>query len=265
MLTGLGLWVWYWDDRFIEMAQRIGATYLLIKAADGLTPWAQWSQAAPVCRSAGILPIPWSYNYGDAREPDVLRNAAPDSNILVVDPEVEYEGLPLAQQLQFAQGLQALRVQGLTIGAACFARPEGHQGYHYPELGASIDFWLPMVAWPYWNPPDVTYWLDFWDSFHLGKTIPWLPTYSDDAGTLIDPNTFLQSIRIAFGRYGAVTIWAAHTIHDEQVAILETAKQDWLGLPPLMAQSSSAPLILEGLMLVTSGLIIYRLSKGGAL
>ncbi len=265
-IRGLGLWVWYWEDRFIEIAQRIGAGWVLLKAADGLSPWSQWSSAAQACRSVGILPVPWSYNYGDAREPDVLRNAAPDSSILVVDPETEYEQLPLADQIRFHQALQALRNTGITIGAAAFARPEVHQGYHYQELGASIDFWLPMVAWPYWNPPTVGYWLSLWDSFQLGKTIPWLPTYSDDAGTPLDPGVFLESIRVSIRRYGAASIWAAHTIREEQVAALESAKHEWLPVPPpppIVSPESSMALLLGGVMLLTGGFLVYNLTKGG--
>jgi hypothetical protein len=212
-----------------------------------------------------LLPIAWSYNYGDPREPEVLRNAAPDSSILVVDPETEYESLPLSAQVKFNQALQALRSTGIEIGAACFARPEVHQGYHYGELGACIDFWLPMVAWPYWNPPDVGYWLGFWDSFNLGRTIPWLPTYSDDSGTPIEPSVFLGSVRTAMERYGGASIWAAHTITEEQVMALESAKQEWLTVPPPTPTVQAGPsmaLVLGGFMIMTGFFLLYSV-KGG--
>ena len=240
-LYGLTIWVWYWRDEYIEVAKRVGARNLLIKAADGVDrygSWLQWGPGSQKCIEAGITPIPWAYNYGNAAEPKVLRDAAPNSKILILDLEIEYEKLDKASQEAFNHESQALRDQGYTVGAACWARPEYHQGYNFKDLGYSIDFWMPMVVYNWWNPPDYNYWFDWWDKFQLGKTIPWLPVYKDDAGNPIDSGTLIGSIREGLKRYRGVSLWAAHLLREEQIVALEAVKGEWIEEPePTMPDS----------------------------
>jgi len=261
-LTGLGLWVWNWQDSYITIAQRIGASFMLIKAADGVSPWAQWPDAASKTSNAGILPVPWSYNYGDPAEPAALVNAAPGSGIYVLNAETEYEQLSLADQQLFWQAIQQVRNQCVIIGNAGFARPEVHQGYNYSGFAQVLDLWLPEVAWPYWTPADYNYWFQWWDKFNLGSTVPWLPTYLNDQGVSMDPSVLVASVAAAKQRYGAVTIWAAHTITEAQIIALEAANVVPPPPPPpppiQPPETSGAALLLGGLALLASAIILYR-------
>lgn len=221
---GLGLWVWYWQPEFIALATRIGASYLLVKAADGTATvtgsganrhdWsAQWREAKAACEAAGLGCIPWMYNYGDPAEVEVI--AATGERHIVLDPEIEYERLPRAQQLAFIDRVAALRAQGVTVGCACWARPEAHGAYPFAELGMAIDYWLPMTAWMVWLPRDAEHWMRHWDGFGLGQTIHWLPAYQ------VSPAELAESVRTALARYGGATVWAAHSITKEMAAALE--------------------------------------------
>lgn len=236
MLKGLALWVWYWDDRYLDVARRVGASTLLIKAADGATAWDQWEPAAAKCRAAGIEPIPWAYNYGDVREVAALAQAATRAGVhrLIVDPEVEYERLPEAGQRAFVDALRAAKQQhGLSIGCACWARPEAHGGYRFDLLAEVVDCWLPMVAWQAWSPRSAEHWLRHWDSFGHQPTAPWLPAYDG-----VTPDELAGSVKLALDRYGAATVWAAHVLDDAHVAALEA-------LRPASAPSEPPPAAID--------------------
>lgn len=223
MLAGLSLWVWNWDDRCIALARHIGAKHLLIKAADGNSPWLTYADAAAKCEAAGIHPVPWAYNYGDPGECATLKAAAPGATMLILDPEIEYEQRGRLEQAVFNSEAQLLRDAGITVGCACWARPEVHAGYNFAALGKCIDFWLPMVAWADWIPDNIAAWLDHWDTFDfgVGRTVPWLPCTNDGGKPLLSEDV-LASVNISIARYGGASIWAAHTINALQEAALAT-------------------------------------------
>jgi len=209
----LALWVWNWQDAYVDVARRIGATHVLVKAADGTEPWRQYSPAAVLIRRAGMVPVPWAYNYGAADEPAIL--AATGEQIVCFDPEIEFERLDRPSQQLFCRRVQALRDQGVEVWSACWGQPAAHPGYPWHDLGYAIDRWLPMVAWHEWQPREAGHWLDTWDSAQMGTTTPWLPAYGD-----VTADELLASVREAQRRYGGASIWAAHTLTAEMIAKL---------------------------------------------
>ena len=209
----LALWVWNWEDSFIDVAHRIGATHVLVKAADGTDPWRQYSPAAALIRRAGMVPVPWAYNYGDATEPAVL--AATGEQIVCLDPEIEFERLDRLAQQVFCRRVQALRDQGVEVWSACWGQPAAHPGYPWHDLGYAIDRWLPMIAWQDWEPREAGHWLDTWDAAQMGTTTPWLPAYDS-----VTADELVASVREAQRRYGSASIWAAHTLTAEMQAQL---------------------------------------------
>lgn len=221
VIKGLALWVWYWEDRFVDLAERVGATTLLVKAADGVSRWAQWPVAAAKCREAGIRPVPWSYNYGHPGEIEALVRVCERTNVdtFIIDPEIEFERLPKAKQRAFVEMVRAAKARGYRVGCATWARPEAHGAYRFDYLSEVVDVWLPMVAWMAWSPRMAAHWLDHWDTFNYGPTAPWLPAYA------VGSDELAASVQLALERYGAATLWAAHEMTEGDVTALEAIRK----------------------------------------
>lgn len=219
VLTGLGLWVWDIEQcpKWLSIAKRIGANFVLGKKADGEDPWKQWWTIKEQCQESGIQPIPWAYNYGEPTEPYIL--TATDEKIVVLNPEIEFERLHKTAQLDFITVVREIRATGTTVGLATWARPDIHPQYPFEELAKVVDFWIPMVAWPMWDPPLPQHWFDHWDQFGYGPTVPWLPTYGAK-GQARSPHTLAMSLKLALERYPAVSIWGAHTLTESQQEVL---------------------------------------------
>jgi hypothetical protein len=212
----LALWVWNWQDAYLDVARRIGASHVLVKAADGADPWRQYSPAAALIRRAGMVPVPWGYNYGAVDEVAML--AATGEQIVCLDPEIEFERLDRPSQQVFCRRVQALRDQGVEVWSACWGQPAVHRDYPWHDLGYAIDRWLPMIAWQDWEPREAGHWLDTWDTAQMGNATPWLPAYDG-----VTADELVASVQEAQRRYGSASIWAAHTLTAEMVLKLAGA------------------------------------------
>lgn len=245
---GLGLWVWYWHENYVELARRLRADYLLVKQADGVDRWDQWPKAKAACAKAGLAVYPWSYNYGDADEAAHLE-AITAGGVYVLDPEIEFERLAQDQQRAFVDRvLRAKRAHGLELGCACWARPDVHAASYYQALARVVDLWLPMVAWQEWTPREPAHWFDAWDRAMASDegwvmrdeesigglrsssrithpsslslpTVPWVSAQG------VSPRELADAVALAMTRYGGCTIWAAHVLSEGQVSELEKRVQ----------------------------------------
>lgn len=232
------MWVWYWDDLVIATARRIGASYLLVKAADGAARWAQWPVAREACARAGLACWPWAYSYGAPEEVAALVDAG--AEVIVLDPEVEYERLSTAAHATIVDAVATVKASdegwvmsdeengassphhssgdaSLVVGCACWAQPALHPGYGYDELARVVDEWLPMVAWQEWSPRDPGCWFEVWDRAGHRPTVPWL------SASGVSGVELANAVRLAMERYGGAAIWAAHVLTEEQVSELEKA------------------------------------------
>jgi hypothetical protein len=206
--------VWYWDPGYIALAHNIGATGLLIKAADGTSAWSQWGAAAQTARAAGLEAMPWSYNYGDAGEVETL--LATGESTLMLDIEAHFESQAPSTQQAFIERVRQARAAGRHFLSCVEARPEVHGGIPYDDIAGVSDGLVPMVAWQVWLPRDYAAWLTHWDAYGY-RGFPWLP-----AGD-VTPSELVASVAEAQRRYGAASIWEAGILTVGQVEALHDA------------------------------------------
>ncbi len=93
-LYGKQLWVWYVDqsggvEGVITTAKAAGADGVIVKCADGTTPWPQFEQAVTTLKAAGLTVGAWAYVYPDNEQEQatVIANACAGADYLVVDAE----------------------------------------------------------------------------------------------------------------------------------------------------------------------------------
>lgn len=214
-----GLWVWYWEDKIADLARRLKADALLVKAFDGLYDGHPWDTQIEQAAACGIRVIPWGYCYGAIAETDIAAKLAERFGAVVFDLETEWEGRSDAEKEAYAKKMLLIRLRGKWVGAAVFARPDLHRATRYDLLGQAVDAFIPMIAFQYWGG-GAEKWFDDWDGAGLGRTVPWLPAYN------VDPRVAAEAVKLAETRYGAASIWAAHTITDDFIRALEPGMEE---------------------------------------
>jgi hypothetical protein len=158
-----GLWVWYTGNSdFIRECAARGMNYVLVKAGDGPTSWAQFSPGlVDQCHQAGLGCMAWTYAYlGDpAAEAEVALEAIRrGADGLVLD--VEYEAVNRLQQ--GAQMVDLIRANTDSwVGYAPDFRIAF--GNRWPRGGFSPD--VEPFPWESFNKLDGVmpqlYWPDF--------------------------------------------------------------------------------------------------------
>jgi Putative peptidoglycan binding domain len=133
-------------------AAKAGVHTLFVKAADGVTPEAQFSRAlVSGLRSAGVSVCGWTFAYGQ----DPLAEAAAavaavrsGAQCLVIDAEEQYDGLYGAAQV-FVRALRSRLGSGFSIGLASQAEVLEHPTFPYSVfLGpGGFNFDLPQIYW----------------------------------------------------------------------------------------------------------------------
>lgn len=154
ILHGKHLWVWYVDqsggvDGLIQTTRDIGARGVLIKCADGTTPWAQFAQSVAALKAAGLVVGAWAYVYPtdvDAQAETII-SASQGADYLVIDAESEFEtpGTDVAAT-QLGQRLRVL-APDLVMGLTTFAIPRYHRAFPYLDFTRWADFVAPQVYW----------------------------------------------------------------------------------------------------------------------
>jgi hypothetical protein len=136
-------------------ARLLGITAVIVKIADGTTQWYSgiggWSSVLAAIKAEGIMPIPYTYCYGDtfgglSGEIAILKAVMSTAGIVVADMEVQWNGQvgwaqTLAAQLSSAPGIFAVTT---------WADPnlQNWQGV-IQALKPCVDFWLPQVYTDY--------------------------------------------------------------------------------------------------------------------
>jgi hypothetical protein len=156
-LAGTALWIR--EVPALESAQqlaaralRAGVHTLLVKAADGSTPEAQFSPAlVSELRAAGVSVCAWTFVYGQSPLAEAAVDAAAvadGAQCLVVDAEGQYDKLYGAAQL-FVRTLRADVGARLPIGLAGQAEVAEHPTFPYSVfLGpGAFNFDLPQMYW----------------------------------------------------------------------------------------------------------------------
>lgn len=154
VLHGKHVWVWYVTSSggpqgVIEHARRVGARGVLVKCADGTTPWEQFEASLPALKEAGLVVGAWAYVYPQnvAAQAQVILRASRGADYLVVDAESEFE----VPGTDAAAAQMGLRLRALAparpVGLTTFALPDDHGTFPYLSFSRWVDFLAPQVYW----------------------------------------------------------------------------------------------------------------------
>jgi hypothetical protein len=153
-LYGKHLWVWYVDqsggvDGIIQTARDTGAQGVLIKCADGTTPWTQFAESVDALKTAGLVVGAWAYIYPSDPQAQVEAplNASQGADYLVLDAETEWEAPGMDTQAEaFGRALRVL-APDIPVGLTTFALPKLHRAFPYLAFAGFVDAILPQVYW----------------------------------------------------------------------------------------------------------------------
>jgi hypothetical protein len=153
------MWIWELDrssggdlPAIIAAAHQRRVTTLIVKSADGVHPWSQFSPALVSALHAARLRVcAWQYVYGD--HPGVEANLGADAvkagaDCLVIDAETEYEGRYVAAQA-YVHDLRKQIPADYPVALAGFPYVDYHPAFPYSVFlgpgGAQFD--LPQMYW----------------------------------------------------------------------------------------------------------------------
>ncbi|MCW2992202.1 MAG: Peptidoglycan-binding domain 1 protein [Solirubrobacterales bacterium] len=138
---GGGMWIWELGKSeggsaaaIAQRARAAGMSTVLIKSADGTTPWSQFSASLVTALHAeGLRVCGWQYLYGtypvtEARAAAVAAQNGADC--FVLDPESEYQGRYGAAQ-RYVNELRALVGEAFPVAVASFPYVDYHPNLPY--------------------------------------------------------------------------------------------------------------------------------------
>lgn len=132
-------------------AKALGISTLLVKIADGVNVWYDhiggWEHVLETIEAQGILPVPYTYNYGDKfrglqSEIAILKDVMSTEGIVVADMEAEWN-----DQVSWANTVaNALKGHSGIFGVTTWADPnlQNWQGV-LQALNPCVDVWMPQV------------------------------------------------------------------------------------------------------------------------
>jgi hypothetical protein len=159
MLTGTSLFIgvesqnWTLADfqTACSRAKSLGISALIVKIADGTNEWyggiGGWQGILAVIRTAGLLPIPYIYSYGDkfsglSGEIAILEWAMASAGIVVADMEAEWNGQTAWAQTLAKQLSSVPRLFAVTTWAD--PQLQDWQGV-IQALKPRVNVWMPQV------------------------------------------------------------------------------------------------------------------------
>lgn len=177
-LADHAMWIWLMSatdggsiTRIIAQAKLDGIGTLIIKNADGRTPWSQFNPTlVREIHAAGLKVCAWQYIYGNypLQEAQVGAEAKSDgADCLIIDAEVQYQGRYVAAQT-YIKDLRARVGAKFSVGLAGLPYVEYHESFPYSVfLGPNgAQFNMPQM-----------YWID------IGTTVPYIyqTTYTENS------------------------------------------------------------------------------------
>ena len=157
--NGRAVWIWYLSrsdgGRIAAIAadaHAAGVRTLIVKAADGVRPWAQFNRGlVSALRAQRLHVCAWQYVYGThpvGEAAAAARAARAGAECLVIDAEAEYEGRYAAAQV-YLHRLRAAVGHRYRLGLASFPYVDYHPAFPYSVFlgpgGAQFD--LPQMYW----------------------------------------------------------------------------------------------------------------------
>jgi hypothetical protein len=172
--AGSGMWIWQLPkseggdvNAIAARARAAGIGTVIIKAADGVDPWAQFNPAlAQALHQLGLYACGYQFVHGDDPVGEAAVGAAvvrAGADCLVIDAETDYEGR-YAQAQQYIGALRAAVGPSYPIGLTSYP----YVDYH-PRLPYSV-FLAPGAAQV--NVPQV-YWKDIGGSVDAVSARTW--------------------------------------------------------------------------------------------
>lgn len=153
-LYGKHLWVWYVDqsggaEGVITTAKATGADGVIVKCADGTTPWPQFAQSVAALKAAGLAVGAWAYVYPDQvqTQAKVIADACAGADYLVIDAEAPFEAPAMATAAEALGTALRVLLSELPIGLTTFAVPHLHPAFPYAAFARWVDCMLPQVYW----------------------------------------------------------------------------------------------------------------------
>jgi hypothetical protein len=157
--TGNGMWIWQLEksdggnvDAIAARAAAAGVSTVFVKAADGATPWAQFSPLlVGALHQHGLRACAWQFVYGaDPAGEAAAATAAvgAGADCFVIDAESQYEGRYAAAQ-KYVTALRGAVGASYPIGLTSFPYVDYHPNLPFSVFlgpgGAQVN--LPQVYW----------------------------------------------------------------------------------------------------------------------
>ena len=156
---GRAMWIWYLSrsaggnlSAIAAHARAAGVKTLIIKSADGVRPWSQFSRRmVSTLRAKGLHVCAWQYVYGThpvAEAAAGARAARAGAECLIIDAEAEYEGRYASAQI-YLHRLRAAVGHRYRLGLTSFPYVDYHPAFPYSVfLGpGGAQFNLPQMYW----------------------------------------------------------------------------------------------------------------------
>jgi len=157
--NGRAMWIWYVGRSdggnlaaIAAHARAAGVETLIVKAADGVKPWSQFShRLVSTLHANGLHVCAWQYVYGTHPVGEAAAGARAvraGAGCLVVDAEAEYEGRYASAQI-YLHRLRAAVGHRYRLGLASFPYVDYHPSFPYSVfLGpGGAQFNLPQMYW----------------------------------------------------------------------------------------------------------------------
>jgi Putative peptidoglycan binding domain len=157
--NGRAMWIWYVSrsaggdvGAIAADARAAGVRTLIVKAADGVRPWAQFNRRlVAALRGRGLHVCAWQYVYGTHPVGEAAvgaRAVRAGAECLVIDAEAQYEGRYAAAQV-YLHRLRAAVGHRYRVGLTSFPYVDYHPAFPYSVfLGpGGAQFNLPQMYW----------------------------------------------------------------------------------------------------------------------
>jgi hypothetical protein len=157
--NGRAMWIWYVSRSaggnlaaIADDARAAGVDTLIVKAADGVTPWSQFNRRlVSTFRANGLHVCAWQYVYGThpvAEAAAGARAARAGAECLIIDAEAQYEGRYASAQI-YLHRLRAAVGHRYRLGLTSFPYVDYHPAFPYSVfLGpGGAQFNLPQMYW----------------------------------------------------------------------------------------------------------------------
>ena len=139
--NGRAMWIWYVSRSaggnlaaIAADARAAGVDTLIVKAADGVTPWSQFNRRlVSTFRAHGLHVCAWQYVYGAhpvAEAAAGARAARTGAQCLIIDAEAQYEGRYASAQI-YLHRLRAAVGHRYRIGLTSFPYVDYHPAFPY--------------------------------------------------------------------------------------------------------------------------------------